>query len=263
MILGGYSYGSLIATRLPSINVLLERFKNISKGTTEAEIVLRAEVLSLQSNRKAHKQSEVYRGSSHDPHQKLLGSAHDTTISFGGDETEPGSRRSSRESKRSLDIIRKSVDRSRRRLGLGTRSSDFELGCTRHVSHRNIAKPQIYYLMISPLLPPISLFATMFSTIGDYRFFQKSKSSNNEECQSTIEQNGPLATHPTLAIYGDKDFFTSQRRLRRWAEGLSKRSDSLFQFHEIAGAGHFWQEEGVDDQMRGCIRKWMQDIVKN
>lgn len=69
-----------------------------------------------------------------------------------------------------------------------------------------------------------------------------------------------LVKYPTIAIYGGEDFFTSQKKLRGWAEGLKAKPGSQFSFHEVAQAGHSWREKGSDSQMRSAIRQWLEDI---
>lgn len=253
LILGGYSYGSLIASHLPAIDAILERFTNIANdGSVEAEIRLRAQSLSTQWNKEAH---ESRMGHGLRANHKLGGSSR---ISFGGEETEPGSRRTSRESRRSLDVIRRSVDRSRK-LMLRTQCAQVETSNEAHFDFTKIPEPQTCYLLISPLLPPISLLLTMFSRLsGPFSFKDDARSSQSKRKTSSTTTEEQLVNHPTLAIYGDSDLFTSRKSLRKWAEGLSERPSSMFQFREIGGAGHFWQEEGVDAKMRASLREWLQ-----
>lgn len=247
LILGGYSYGSLIASHLPAMDAILEKFTNIANGSVEAEIRLRAQSLSTQWNKEAH---ESRMGQGLRANHKLGASSR---ISFGGEENEPGS---SRESRRSLDVIRRSVDRSRK-LILRTQCAQVETSNEAHFGFTKIPEPQTCYLLISPLLPPISLLLTMFSKLsGPSPFKDDARSSQSKGKTSTTEEQ--LVNHPTIAIYGDSDLFTSRKNLRKWAEGLSERPSSMFRFREIGGAGHFWQEEGVDAKMRASLREWLQ-----
>ena len=250
LILGGYSYGSLIASHLPSIDAILDNFTNIAKDSVEAEIRLRAQSLSIQWNKGEH---ESRKGGLRANHK--LGES--TCISFGGEEIEPGSRRTSRESRRSHDVIRRSVDRSRK-LILRTQCTEVETSREVHVDFKKIAAPQICYLLISPLLPPISLFLTMFSKLSGPSHFKADACSSQGKRKASSAIGEQLVDHPTLAIYGDSDFLTSRKSLRKWAEGLSERPNSMFRFVEIGGAGHFWQEQGVDAKMRASLREWLQ-----
>ena len=49
LLLSGYSYGSLILSRLPPISEILTRFENAPHGTTAAEIILRSYRLAQES----------------------------------------------------------------------------------------------------------------------------------------------------------------------------------------------------------------------
>lgn len=262
IILGGYSYGSLLASHLPTIDVILERYGKIAKGSAEAEIRLRVQALSTQWNKQAHNHCVAERGRASLKSLKPPGgSSRSLGIVFGGEESEPGSRRSSRDSKRSLEFIRRSVDRSKRKLDSRTFDNGINEEGEEHLELSKIPEIQASYLLISPLLPPISLFATMFSRFSNTSADKDDALSSIGKRQASASLNEPLVNHPTLAIYGDKDFFTSPKKLRRWAEGLAEKPNSLFRFKEIRGAGHFWQEEGVDIQMRACIKEWLQDVI--
>ena len=248
LIIGGYSYGSLITTLLPSTEDILKRFAKVNKGTAEAEIRLRAVSLAAQWNKDASLYREAEQARRTKSHETLRVSAHAITVAFGGEESEPGSRRVSHEGRRSLDAVRRSMDKSRKKFLRQHSSETFEhnlvIGSLVPVE---IPPPQTHYLLISLLQPPVSMFVTMFS---------------NLRLGHLAQSEAKLLDHPTLVIYGDRDFFASQRRLRKWAESQKSKPDSLFQFHEVAGAGHFWREEGVGIQMRGHIRQWIQDIAQ-
>jgi pimeloyl-ACP methyl ester carboxylesterase len=258
LIFGGYSYGSLVTTLLPDTESILIRFMNVTIGSAEAEIRLRALHLSVQWNRHALARDRSQR-------DKIVGAqekAQEKAVVMGGEESEPGTRRPSKDSRRSIDNIRRSVDFSRRKLGLRhTKSGEAEaLSLEPGVLPIKLPLLNSYYLLISPLRPPISALMTMFSKVRHH-------GSGNDPLSTNLHGlNAPdtepnLVTNATLAVYGDKDFFTSQRKLRKWVEDLAGRPRSTFRFREIAGAGHFWQEEGVEAQLRTTIRDWLRDIV--
>jgi pimeloyl-ACP methyl ester carboxylesterase len=100
------------------------------------------------------------------------------------------------------------------------------------------------YLLISPLLPPSSLIAYSLGLRGHQKeeFLKK------------------LSAHPSLAVYGGSDMFTSARRLRPWAQGISRRPNSRFTFVEVEGAGHFWHDPGVDGKLRLAVREWIKGL---
>ncbi|KAL9121527.1 MAG: hypothetical protein Q9187_001912 [Circinaria calcarea] len=259
LVLGGYSYGSLIAMNLPSVDAILSRFIDIRQGTAEAEIRLRASNLSTQWNTEVHRKSQ--RGRSLTVEDVTRGTSH--SIAMGGDESEPGTRRKSRESKRSVNLVRRSVDRSRQKLGPRKPSSE-ELSAfvsaVEKLPSTEALLPETHYLLISPLLPPISMLATMFTQLSSRRHHRSPFSNQRHDRQAShLAEN--LLHHPTLAVYGDKDFFTSPKKLRKWSENLAEAKDSCFRFHEIAGAGHFWHEDGVEAELRSTIGCWVADIV--
>lgn len=248
LVLAGYSYGSLIASHLPTTETILKRFQNVTNGSAEAEVRLRAASLSAQSNKDAQVYCEAQYAHRSTSHEKLRTSARAMAVIIGGDECEPGSRRMSHEGRRSMEAVRRSMDRSRKKLGLGHHSHDSEIsGCVvveEDLGDTEISVPQTHYLLISPLLPPISMFATMSIHSG-----------------RTTDWEEKLIENPTLVIYGDDDIFTSQKKLRRWAEGWKAKPRSHFQFLEVPGAGHFWREEGSDHQLRSAVRQWSQQRV--
>ncbi len=249
LIIGGYSYGSLITTLLPPTEDILRCFARVNEGTAEAEIRLRAISLAARWNKDALLYRETQQARKTRSHEKLRVSARAMAVTIGGEESEPGSRRASHEGRSSLDAVRRSMERSRKKLlrRHGSEVSEHTL-VVESLVHVEVPTPQTFYLLLSPLQPPISMFAMMFSNLRSGYLAQR---------------EAKLLDHPTLVVYGDKDFFTSQRKLRRWAENLKVKSTSLFRFHEVPGAGHFWHEEGVDSQMRGFIKEWIQDIARN
>ena len=248
LIIAGYSYGSLITTLLPPVEEIVKRFGRVRKGTAEAEIRLRAVSLAAQWNKDAVLYHETHQGGKKMSCEKLRTSAHAMTMAIGGEESEPGSRRPSHESRRSLDAVRRSMERSRKKL-LRQHSSEAseETLVVESLVPVDIPLPQTHYLLISLLQPPISMFATMFSHLGTGYL---------------AERETKFLDHPTLVIYGEKDLFASQRRLRKWAESLESKPNSLLRFHEVTGAGHFWHEEGVGSKMRSYIKEWLQKIAK-
>ena len=248
LILGGYSYGSLITTHLPPYEAMIERFAHVSQGTAEAEIRLRASSLAMQWNRDAQMHCELNRGRSLKAPSAHGSSPSSMALAMGGEECDPGTRRSSRDSRRSLDVVRRSLERSH--IHIGRRISGEVptlLETAQTLSPVQLKSPRICFLLVSPLLPPISSLATFFSN-----------SSKSRSTETDIDQT--LANHPTLAIYGSRDFFTSQKKLRSWALSERRRPSSLFHFHEVFGAGHFWREHDAEEELRRHVRKWVEGL---
>lgn len=260
IVLGGYSYGSLITTLLPTTDVILSRFANATKGGAVAEIISRAADLSDQWNKEARHDCEARRGRQLMMGQSVRASSH--IMAEGGEGCEHGNRKASGASRRSLDGLRRSLDVSEGKLSSrdGSRGDDDLRFRKDGILPGDIQLPNTSYLLISPLLPPVSTLATMFSNSGVTEGPEEIPSSQQLSTDTILKREKFLSNN-TLAIYGDKDFFTSQRKLRRWAEHLAGESNSKFWFREISGAGHFWVEDGVEEQLRAAVREWVQNIV--
>ncbi|KAK5019117.1 hypothetical protein LTR39_000581 [Cryomyces antarcticus] len=263
LVLGGYSYGSLILTRLPPTHQIVLRFTTPPEGSAAAEILLRAHRLALQRNELAHAErpprgrqlapSDALRDPRLHPHSQ----SHSITV--GGEETDATLRRPSRESRRSIDGIRRSFDalpRPRKSFkSLRRKSSDRDhdrdrdrtTSATTPSAAGSIAA-STHYLLVSPLLPPVSLFATLFA-----------RPKRGPRGESDSEDK--FAAHPTLAVYGDRDFFTAARKLRQWSARLVAAPGSRFRAREVQGAGHFWHEAGVEARLKEAVRGWAADVV--
>jgi alpha/beta superfamily hydrolase len=113
--------------------------------------------------------------------------------------------------------------------------------------------PSVAYLLVSPILPPASFF-TAFSLLGQNRRLDTVLLGTAIQSGTPAET---LTAHPSLAVYGSSDGFTSATKLRDWAAQLAEAQDSRFCSHEIDGAGHFWHEDGAELQLRRTIREWL------
>ena len=237
VVLGGYSYGSLILKHLPPALSILQRFSNPLAGSAFDEILLRAHKLADQSNLEwinlARDAEREQRSRKHE---------HKTSVTIGGEETSPEQRRRSREVKRSLDIPRldlghrlRSLSHRGRRAGNSTTSLE--------KTKVRPAIPEVRYLLISPLTPPIS---TLAAPALEQKFWGRSTDSSTTSVGKFV----------SLAIYGDQDFFASAKKTRDWCGGLKTEYESKFSSAEISGAGHFWVEKGVEKQLRTALSRW-------
>ena len=239
IILGGYSYGSLIVKHMPPVPSILRRFTGPLTGLAADEIILRASKLAEQSNLAWIK---LARDHKRDKNKKKH--EHKTSLTIGGEETSPDVRRSSREAKRSFDIPHSMY------LGHRLRSLSHR-GQTRKNSTSSleqpdvrIATPEIRYLLISPLTSPISTLAA--PALGQ-RLWGRSKDTD-------MTSVGKLAS---LMIYGDQDVFVSAKKIRDWSDQLKTKYGPTFSSIEVIGAGHFWAEPGVEEQLRVALREWV------
>jgi hypothetical protein len=242
MILGGYSYGSLITSHLPKPQEIVKSLHEAEEGTAIAEIKSRAETLAVQVNEelKAKRMSLEAKRSQSSPNAKK----HGHTLSVGGEETSPEKRRQSHEDRLSSDL-RRSLDLPRKLASL-RRKNQHRHEVTTVAS--NSDSPSLHvepsYLLISPLLPPISSFATL-------PFGFRSLRHNHEELSKR------LSLHHSLAVFGNDDIFTSAQKLRKWAKGISEEQDSAFRYVEIEHAGHFWRDHVVQNALKTAIREWI------
>ncbi|KAL4953620.1 Alpha/Beta hydrolase protein [Aspergillus filifer] len=193
LVLGGYSYGSLVASHLPGSEVVAELFRDGVQGTPVHEIFLTARNIFALSREEIKSQTQTA-----EPKQQSIPSDANELL---------------------------------RSCGMTTS-----------------------YLLISPLLPPINLFLTLFLDMSLEVDTQGLGHRRKIPCPKPTEQ---LCAHQTIAIYGDEDTFTSVSKLRKWSGELSGVSGGLFQATEIEGAGHFWREDGVEEEARRVLRLWL------
>ncbi|KXG53702.1 uncharacterized protein PGRI_007520 [Penicillium griseofulvum] len=191
LILGGYSYGSLIASHVPTLDSMLDLFQPVpttastNKTTPLHEIrstAKRIAALSLEQLQKSHSLTDV-------PDLCAL----TTSIS---------------------------------------------------------------YLLVSPLLPPISQFITLFSNLS-LNLKTEASGGPHIPCPRPADQQ---STHHTLALFGDQDTFTSAGKLQRWSDEMVHIPRSQFQFRMIDGAGHFWRENGAEARARHALKEWLCQI---
>ncbi|ERF69848.1 hypothetical protein EPUS_09064 [Endocarpon pusillum Z07020] len=256
LLLAGYSYGSIITSHLPDVEYVAKLFKNAVSGSAESEIQLRASNLSSQTlkdleTRQKHNRAKTSRRTP--TTQANPGSLQSSSsVLVGGFESEAAEERIDRESRRSLDL-RKSLDRVREKIHVRPHrvpdSSDTSDEDTRVNCNLDVIVPEICYLLISPVLPPVARFATFFSSLSFIRRQPGEHISNHDV-------SNLLVRYPSLTVYGNKDFFTSAKKLRRWTQDLSDKPGSAFEYREVEGAGHFWREKGVLEQMLNHIMDW-------
>lgn len=117
------------------------------------------------------------------------------------------------------------------------------------------------YLLVSPLLPPVSSFMMGF---GAGAFWGAAKSivglghhySKQEGEGDVCGMDGKHVR--VLAVYGDGDVFTGVRKYRKWEEKMVEvRGRGMFKGVEVQGAGHFWREESAMDGLLAAIRDWV------
>lgn len=267
LVLGGYSYGSLILARLPPVESIVQRFACAAIGTAAAEILLRAKTLAQQTKttiEEAQSPSSP-RGRQLKPDDaatspsKRMGAS---PITVGGEETDPSTRRRSRDSRRSTDIVRKSIEAPRRiRAHVKGASVSMktvvqaEKTYSASTTPTSLGKPNIItrYLIISPVLLPLTQMLCPPGAPSMFFAFRKSTEADRHAGDCFLDT-------PTLALFGSSDVFTASRRLKAWARKFSSASKSSFSWEEIAGAGHFWHEPGVMRELQKKIETWFMAV---
>lgn len=133
---------------------------------------------------------------------------------------------------------------------------------TRHLAEQNPenqtdqpaprAVTTISYLLVSPLLPPVSQLLTAFSALS-----VNVGGKTSAQARPAGRPADQLSAHRTLALFGDQDTFTSARKLQRWSAEMGRMPQSGFRGCEIEGAGHFWRENGVETRARRALQEWL------
>ena len=114
------------------------------------------------------------------------------------------------------------------------------------------AATTISYLLVSPLLPPVSQLLTAFSALS-----VNVGGKASAQARPAGRPTDQLSAHRTLALFGDQDTFTSARKLQRWSAEMGRMPQSGFRGCEIEGAGHFWRENGVETRARRTLQEWL------
>lgn len=260
LLLGGYSYGYLIMSRLPPMSEILDRFEAAPHGTTVAEIILRAYRLSKDSRSTLEAQKAMFqpRGRRLTPADATKPRLHASPVVVGGEETPPKDRRHSRETSRGSNIIHRGVEvplrikaRIRRRSSGVRPTTKGDRMRSEESIHSGNTTPvpgvRVMYLLISPVLPPLAhTLVPPASWTGLKGGVDKSTGVGTMTCQ-------------TLAVWGSIDSFTSNRRLKAWAERMSKAGSDTFEWTAFEGAGHFWRENGTMKLMTERIGSWTRE----
>lgn len=244
LLLGGYSFGSLILARLPPIPRIVARFESAERGTAASEIFLRARTLAKQTPQEAQTRPSTSRGRGLTVDQPPGSpTSRASPVTVGGEETDPSERRKSRDTKHSAEFIREVPHKIKSRIRKHSGAQHTERPLT--ASTLNPAQPMVAvaYLVISPVLVP---FSTTLLPPG--------VSLSNQELGLFPVSN------PTLAVFGSADTFSSSKKLRQWAEGLATVSSKHFQWEQIDGAGHFWREQGVMRRLQSRIAGWTTEV---
>ena len=249
LILAGYSYGSIIASSLPPVPKIFETLTASPQSSVVEDLHRQAALLARTLY---HDMTQRSRHHKSHPHVTVndFQSAQLPKMNVGEGENDGRGKMSEDEERVSSDSTRKSVGRSTSRFHFWSRtkrtcerSSDINDGGDQSDARTSILPltlPTIStsFLLVSPVLPPLASLLTGFT----YRASQVQKTLQN---------------HPTLAVFGTNDGFTSHRRFQRWASDLQKDPRSGFQAVAVDGAGHFWREGGVQRKLEEALAGWI------
>ncbi|KAF4627266.1 hypothetical protein G7Y89_g10886 [Cudoniella acicularis] len=259
LLLGGYSYGALIASCLPSIlGAMLAPFQNPQPGSAHAEIRLRAESLAMQQNEVINSQiSSLLSAYRHRRGRSLqfdeLLTSPKTRKANGGVRMggEEDLRRASHDSHRSRNSftaetherVRRSVDRVRSithssRFSPRRENSGGSLASS-YISKRSNSNPSIdqephdegnkvQEEKATKEIPGIGeglktaylLVSPLQGWINSLATMFTFKSGRDQDFASENEMK--FTIDPTLAVFGDDDIFVSVKKLRAWVEKLEK-----------------------------------------
>lgn len=255
LLLGGYSFGSLILVRLPSIASMIHTIETAEQGTSGAEIFLRARELARQTQRTLR---ETRRPSTPRAHKHSISGSHlsSSPVRIGGEETDPTERR--RRSKdlhgRSLSAMREMPHRIRthirRHSGSGQHQTETSRESPPRSSIQGTPLVKVRYLLVSPVLFPLSTVP-----LPPGLSFPKVNATDGNAGVLSLK-------NPSFLAFGDSDHFTSAKRLRQWGERLAGESDGRWEWTQVIGAGHFWREDGALAQLEAALVKWIQSEMQ-
>ncbi|RMD39359.1 hypothetical protein DV735_g5774, partial [Chaetothyriales sp. CBS 134920] len=258
LILGGYSYGSMIASSLPPLDLVQTLVGHTPEGSTEYEIKNRGDQLGKDYAAYVKIQREGSSTRAHgSPHSR---EANSPPGRMGGYSSEEANRRISGSGRSSADhgaghSVRRSLDRVRRRLSKHRDMTAASLG--QSTQQQASGSPTIAYLLISPVLPPVSGFTTMFSKPS----FERQLPGSGRLLKDESASQDKFQKHATCIVYGGKDQFTSSKKIKKWTHELEERSTnpSLLFAQEVEHAGHFWVE--APSRLQAIVGQWLLTLL--
>ncbi|KXT08707.1 hypothetical protein AC579_1571 [Pseudocercospora musae] len=244
LLLAGYSFGSLILARLPSISSIMRKFETAEKGTAASEIFLRARTLAKKT-RQACQESRATGGREEDWSANTR-SLRSSIVNLGGEETDSSERRRSRDSRRSsAEVISEVPHQIKSYIKRHSRHQQ-SLDDDADVQPADSSSIVVQYLLISPVLVPLTT-----SLLSPGIPFTSGTATDQEAA-------GMMSLRwPTLIAFGSADTFTSSKKLKTWCERLAEQSSGRLEWTEIPDAGHFWREEGVMRALQQSIISWL------
>ncbi|KAI0517090.1 Alpha/Beta hydrolase protein [Xylaria bambusicola] len=254
LLMAGYSYGAIVAMNLPHLDTILAHFATPAIHTAEADIRLRAEHLA-----EAHNSLPASPGSP----QRSLG------VRLGGDEvisernhdghgpvSDSHREERIRESVGHLLSRAKLVHRPYRRWP-SSQEAAADDGDEMHQCLDEVPggiRFQSAYLAVSP---PVGIMARLIT----FSLFNHLSLPWARRPRAVAADDTPLASNPTLVIYGGQDGFISYSKMREWTYQLSSASGSQFHHVEVTEAGHFWAEGDTIYELRDVVGAFATELA--
>jgi hypothetical protein len=247
-VFAGYSYGSLVVTRLPDPAALLAPFATLAPGKEAREVATRARMFAEQLGSGALRPPSRGPGGrrGHRRGARSVGGAAGDAAgggSGGGGEAAAG---------RGGDAARRGAEAAPAAPPAGPPGGRpaGDPAPPDPAPPRTIMPPglsplglDVHYLLVSPILPPISTL-TALPFFGD--------DADGEEAYLR-----KFRERPSLAVFGSGDVFTSARRLAAWCEER-RQANARFDWFEVPGAGHFWHERGAMAEATRHVKEWIE-----
>ncbi|KAK6349295.1 hypothetical protein TWF730_010045 [Orbilia blumenaviensis] len=220
VLLAGYSYGSLIASRTPSASHVL---KTVDKDILAYATRTAYEWASTEKRRSFAMARGAALGRS-------VWANNDDDDDNNNGEEEGG------ETSRNVESGTKVDEKVNYNVQLETETS---------------------WLLVSPLLPPVSMFLNLPNPMS--WFPTKTKKEEEKEAEESTEDDTE-DERDVFAVYGTDDMFTGIGKYRNWTKGKVERSGGKFRGVEIDEAGHFWmQEEDWMVKLRDTVAGWIDE----
>ncbi|KAI0536080.1 Alpha/Beta hydrolase protein [Xylaria digitata] len=254
MLMAGYSYGALVAARLPPLDAILAYFAAPAIHTAAADIRLRAQYLAETRNSQLCGSTTPRRSSGTrvggDEDISARNNDGNPTIEFQQEER-------IQENVRALLSRTKPVHRRSSRRSCESEVNNGINHCLNKVEGGITF--QSAYLAVSPPVGFVTRLATMsFPNPWSPPWIRRSRPDGPVTDDALLL----FTSNPTFVIYGDQDGFISHRKIREWTQQLSGTESSQFQFLEVPGAGHFWTEPDVIYQLRNAIGAFATEFTR-
>ncbi|KAJ6781487.1 hypothetical protein PWT90_02691 [Aphanocladium album] len=297
LLIGGYSYGSLITAQLPPLETILEPFASPPSGSNEAQIRLRAASLAEQQNTLIRLTRQALREIS------SKGRSAERGVRVGGSEGYTSPRRSvdgRRSISRELDeklhellakarsnLAEKRPLRHQKSVSAGTLPNvpeehdkgnggggdddddddDDGNGPLAVKKQRKPGPAEGRLPRLEDFAPPQPAYLLMSPIPGLASHLVTMKLLPNALSRARRPEEDPaeakLVLNPTLAVYGDGDMFVLPYKAREWVARLSGAEESKFQGVEVSTAGHFWAEEGVLEKLLQLVEDFVHGLALN